>query len=344
MHQAGSQNINDFYMYKFRTNLCSMKGKCQHQATCFYAHSKVMKRRVPKYERSNGLFNYIPEPCRQWRRWKTCSLGEACPRSHGCLEIIYHPLLYKTKLCKSNRQNGTCTEYGVYCAKAHTRSEIRSLVDIFGENWKRHYDLSNRFCGQRKDVLVQSTAKKKTYRKRVGLAVPSKAHQMPDIHLFANYLLEKRTSERNEGSQLEVELWSDSDDNFEDVVGFKSKNCFADDGNILSYSPLHTSKPREKSETSRYARLTKWEQESLSPSTDSSINAYKDVQHDWEHLSWLDTDLLMLCGKDSSQSDEQLGTSDLHSDESDSEFNYDRVPQNWFLSSCQEKASEVFMN
>jgi len=69
------------------------------------------------------------------------------------------------------------------------------------------------------------------------------------------------------------------------------------------------------------------------------------VQHAWDGLSWLDTDLLMLCENSSSQSDEQLGTSGLHSDESEkSEFNYDRMPQNWFLSSCLEKATEVFMN
>jgi len=60
------------------------------------------------------------------------------------LEIIFHPLLYKTKMCKSNLKNGVCREYGVYCAKAHNPSDIRNLVQIYGEDWKRHYDLTLR--------------------------------------------------------------------------------------------------------------------------------------------------------------------------------------------------------
>jgi len=52
--------------------------------------------------------------------------------------------LYRTKLCKSHYRNGVCREYGVYCAKAHKPSDARDLVKIYGENWKRHYDLSGR--------------------------------------------------------------------------------------------------------------------------------------------------------------------------------------------------------
>jgi len=289
MHQAGFQHTNDFYMYKFRTILCSAKGKCRHPSTCFDAHSN-QKRRVPKYIESKGWFNYIPEPCPQWRKSKTCSLGVACPRSHGWLEIIYHPLLYKTKLCKSKCQNGSCSEYGFYCAKAHTRCEIRSLVDIFGKNWKRHYDLSNRSDCRRKDATVSSRKRKSKFStKRVGLAVPSKAHYMLDINLFAQNLLEKQASVLDqprmcpEGSQLEVELWSDSDDHLEGVDAYAlelkstyGKSCFPDEEEVLNYPPSHTSKPRVHNQTSEYTRLKNiWEQESLSPSTDSPIrNSY----------------------------------------------------------------------
>jgi len=57
------------------------------------------------------------------------------------MEIIFHPLVFKTKMCRSYLKNGVCCEYDVYCAKAHHPAEIRNLVEIYGEDWKRHYDL-----------------------------------------------------------------------------------------------------------------------------------------------------------------------------------------------------------
>jgi len=58
--------------------------------------------------------------------------------------MIYHPLLYKTKMCESYLKDGICHKYGLYCAKAHQQTEIRNLVEIYGYTWKRHYDLSLR--------------------------------------------------------------------------------------------------------------------------------------------------------------------------------------------------------
>jgi len=128
------------YMYEFRTKPCT-KEWCQNPSTCFDYHSEIMRRRVPKYG-EQGLFNYIPKPCLQCKKNKKCPFGDSCPWAHGWLEVIYHPLLYKTKLCNSYRRNRTCPDYGVYCAKAHHPTEIRNLVKIYGWNWKRHYDLS----------------------------------------------------------------------------------------------------------------------------------------------------------------------------------------------------------
>jgi len=129
-------------MYQFRTNVCT-KRRCRNPAKCFDAHSKIMKRRVPNLN-ENGLFNYIPEVCPQWKKEKKCNLGDMCLRSHGWLERIFHPLLYKTKICKSSHKNGICPEYGAYCAFAQNPGEIRNLVEIYGESWKQHYDLSER--------------------------------------------------------------------------------------------------------------------------------------------------------------------------------------------------------
>jgi len=142
MQRTTENERDNVYMYQFRTKSCT-KNRCRNRSKCFDAHSQVMRRRVPRL-RPDGLFNYIPESCPQWQKAKKCNKGDSCHRSHGWLEIIFHPLLFKTKICKSNHKNGVCREYGVYCAKAHNPTEIRNLVKIYGENWKRHYDLSLR--------------------------------------------------------------------------------------------------------------------------------------------------------------------------------------------------------
>jgi len=135
-------NLDDKYMYEFCTKRCTKKD-CPRDVTCFYAHSKVMSRRVPRLQHS-GLFNYIPEHCPWYKKKNKCRFGDSCFRSHGWLEVIFHPLLYKTKLCESTHENGICRSYGIYCAKAHKRSEMRNLVKIYGEGWKYHYDTSRR--------------------------------------------------------------------------------------------------------------------------------------------------------------------------------------------------------
>jgi len=137
-------NNDDKYMYEFCTRRCTWK-ECPKDATCWDAHSKVMCRRVPKRIWAiGGLFNYIPEHCPQYKWKKKCNAGSNCYLAHGWLEVIFHPLLYKTKLCKSTHVNGVCRLYGIYCAKAHKRSEMRNLAKIYGKDWKLHYDLSKR--------------------------------------------------------------------------------------------------------------------------------------------------------------------------------------------------------
>jgi len=149
---------DEAYMFEFRTNFCKKK-RCRNASKCFDAHSKHMKRRVPKLN-ADGLFNYIPEECLQWKNSKKenkCNAGERCLRSHGWLEKIFHPLLYKTKICESSHKNGICSEYGAYCAFAKNQSEVRSLVKIYGEGWKQHYDLSER---EKKGSIHQKYIKK----------------------------------------------------------------------------------------------------------------------------------------------------------------------------------------
>jgi len=142
MHRVADKESDDFYMYKFRTSPCTKK-PCRKPKSCVNAHSMVSRRRVPM-QGCKGLFNYIPKPCPEWEKHKKCILRDRCPQAHGWLEMIYHPLLYKTKMCEPYQKSGVCRKYGVYCAKAHNVDEIRNLVKIYGWNWKRHYDLTQR--------------------------------------------------------------------------------------------------------------------------------------------------------------------------------------------------------
>jgi len=243
---------DDLVMYKFRTKLCKRKYRCQDPSNCFDAHSRSMLRRVPRQVKSNGmLFNYIPEPCQEWQKSKKCRMGINCPRSHGWLEIIFHPLLYKTKLCKCRREQGVCSEYGVYCAKAHTSVEIRSLTGIYGVDWKRHYDLTGRVvavrsknrCSRPKLNFVKSRTME-----RDGLAVVPKKRHMIDLNLFAEYILDKQISKhddpptyREQGSH-KIEHLKDSDIPYEDL-GFYDYDEKQSEGNrdIMNYTHLYSS-------------------------------------------------------------------------------------------------------
>lgn len=254
-----AQVRDDLIMYKFRTKLCTRKRQCRNPSNCFDAHSKIMKRRVPRQVLSNrGLFNYIPEPCEEFLRSKSCRLGDSCPQSHGWLEIIFHPLLYKTKLCKSKRYNGVCSEYGVYCAKAHARFEIRSLVEIYGEHWKRHYDISHRKSitsndrSRRPSLNLRNKRRFKT--QRVGVAVVPKKRQMLDVNLFAQYILNGKMSQFDhppmclEQPSPKAALLNDTYIQFEDIesrdVGEKSPDGKSGSSfgsrEIMSYTELYS--------------------------------------------------------------------------------------------------------
>jgi len=136
MNRVGGQSENNKFMYEFRTKSCKKKG-CKKNRVCFYAHSRAVRRRVPKQEKGReGMFNYIPVECLHYKKSQKCKLGNKCHLAHGWLEVIFHPLLYKTKMCNSSLKKGLCAKYGIFCAKAHNIKNVRNLVNIYGENWK----------------------------------------------------------------------------------------------------------------------------------------------------------------------------------------------------------------
>jgi len=344
-----------------------MRGNCHRWGTCSDAHSKITKRRVPALDEKRHRWNYIPKPCTQWSRSNNCSLGDSCPRSHGWLEVIYHPLIYKTKLCKSKRRYGKCAKYGLYCAKAYSRSEVRSLVEIFGYDWSRYYDLSDRVGFKPQNSSFESKVKAKRnkfHRSRVGLAQIPNNYQAMDIDSFATYLLEKGASKEDRPGKYEQ--------NIHPNAIYSSDIMYDNFGHLLDTYPLRLNTPLQNSSfssTSEFAinphpekledeygqSQNIWEQgyspeqEYKSLSIENKAQVLSDIlspmKYECGSLSLRDIDWLMLYETASLQSDEQHVNSGLNSDSSDrSEYTYNRMPQNWFKSSCFEKASEVFTN
>lgn len=306
---ARAKTIDDLHMYKFRTKLCYRKRQCKNPSSCFDAHSNLMKRRVPKLIGSNRgwLFNYTPEACLEWQRSKKCRMGEKCTRSHGWLEMIFHPLLYKTKLCESTHQNGFCDNYGIYCAKARTPREIRCLDEIYGKNWKQFYEGPERQIALRNDRPVIATItrmKRRLYNKqRVGLAVPPKTRHTIDVNLFAHYLLNKQIIPKDpppicvEHRSLKCELFPDSDIPFEDlnssvhsVTSHNVKTEFSlNDETLTSYTQLYSSTITSNEKASPPNDIFTWQQaggsqSTTSPTLESSItcsNPTSLTQEEW---------------------------------------------------------------
>jgi len=306
-----TKRIDDLYMYKFRTKLCKKKRQCKNPSSCFDAHSKIMKRRVPKLIGSKrGLFNYTPEACLEWRRWKKCRMGDKCTRSHGWLEMIFHPLLYKTKLCKSNHTNGICENHGTYCAKAPTVREIRCLDKIYGKNWKRFnerpvqpsFPKNNPRLKIKNDprLKIKNDPRLKIYKlntQSVGLALPPTTCHKIDVNLFAHYLLNKQITQKDppptcfEWASSNCELSTDSDIPFEEDCSLGSVKLntkfSSNDKTLTSYTQLYSStipSNEKASPTSDFFTIQQAEGSSTSLTLDSIItlsNPASITQEEW---------------------------------------------------------------
>lgn len=128
-------------MYEFKTKLCPSYGNpggCRlRDSDCFNSHKRKPQRRVPVLK--GRQFNYIPKMCQNFKNRK-CDKGVLCGHAHSFLEIIYHPLVFRSKPCEYMRsQNGICRGRGLFCAKAHKKCEIRNLPELYGKDWKRYY-------------------------------------------------------------------------------------------------------------------------------------------------------------------------------------------------------------
>jgi hypothetical protein len=117
----------DFFMYHFKTLWCPI-GVQHDWQTCVYAHNYQDARRKVS-------IGYGPRQCPYWSKKdascaysQRCPLGLRCPHSHGAKEQLYHPLYFRSVICRDLR-SGICPRQKL-CAFFHNRRQLRKdLVD-----------------------------------------------------------------------------------------------------------------------------------------------------------------------------------------------------------------------
>ncbi|BAM39310.1 uncharacterized protein TOT_010000769 [Theileria orientalis strain Shintoku] len=117
---------------RFRTKVCTLASslRCDFGVErCNYSHNLYWARRCPFYLRDSSILRYIPHVCPDVELGEgTTVLRNSCPRGNNCSfahsyeEIHYHPLVYKTQVCKDYRI-GKCKTY--YCHLVHGLAEYR---------------------------------------------------------------------------------------------------------------------------------------------------------------------------------------------------------------------------
>eukprot|EP00920_Eleutheroschizon_duboscqi_P018990 GHVT01045106.1.p1 GENE.GHVT01045106.1~~GHVT01045106.1.p1 ORF type:complete len:696 (+),score=122.90 GHVT01045106.1:1408-3495(+) len=118
--------LGEMQLATFRTGMCAAHrlGRCANPDACDRSHCLTWQRRNP-YE-----MPYRPELCPdiEFRRHnnkmtltRRCARGRNCDYAHSKEEELYHPLVYKTKLCTSSPM---CLRH--FCPFAHSQAELRN--------------------------------------------------------------------------------------------------------------------------------------------------------------------------------------------------------------------------
>eukprot|EP01071_Lankesteria_metandrocarpae_P001297 Lankesteria_metandrocarpae@DN1453_c0_g1_i2.p1 len=117
--------LTEAQLENFRTNLCEghKSGTCKDYDSCSNSHCLTWQRRNP-FE-----VLYAPKLCpeiqfvRRGNKMslvRRCNRGRECSYAHSKEEELYHPLMYKTKMC-----NAQPSCYRCHCPFAHNRNELR---------------------------------------------------------------------------------------------------------------------------------------------------------------------------------------------------------------------------
>jgi len=113
----------------FKTMPCAHgNSSCSHDHRCCpFFHSDRDRRRTVVEDSGVGP-RYCAEPCNeQFDTQRCCSRGDDCKFCHSTAELLYHPDVFRKRLCYQAKR---CPR-GRYCAFAHSRQEL--LVPHFGE-------------------------------------------------------------------------------------------------------------------------------------------------------------------------------------------------------------------
>lgn len=117
---------------EFKTVQCTLGDSVashDHRCCPFY-HSDRDRRRVVTYNGDEPSYN--AEPCNeQFDSARRCSRGDNCRLCHSTAELLYHPEIFRKRLC----HQATRCPRGRFCAFAHSRQEL--LVPHFDEMEER---------------------------------------------------------------------------------------------------------------------------------------------------------------------------------------------------------------
>eukprot|EP00923_Selenidium_pygospionis_P038352 GHVN01066935.1.p1 GENE.GHVN01066935.1~~GHVN01066935.1.p1 ORF type:complete len:621 (+),score=65.00 GHVN01066935.1:160-2022(+) len=135
---ATSPFLSEDDLHRFRTKPCRrerQKGCDFGRNRCQYSHNQYWPRRCPFYLTDKNALRYLPYTCPLIQLRETdvtltnkCDRGGHCPFSHSWEEVFYHPLFYKTTVCKAFHQ-GNCDSY--YCPLIHGLAEQRTVTRTY---------------------------------------------------------------------------------------------------------------------------------------------------------------------------------------------------------------------
>lgn len=138
---AGSPHyLTDRELASFRTQPCvhrALKRACPHNDDCFNSHCLSWCRRNPYdiyYKARLCPFVVFRREDTQTRVKNFCNRRRFCPYAHTKEEQMYHPAVYKTKLC---RVHPRCSR--IYCPFAHGVQEMRRPGEEFASPYIDQY-------------------------------------------------------------------------------------------------------------------------------------------------------------------------------------------------------------
>ena len=113
----------------FKSTLCPELNTLHERKKCLHFHGNLDRRRLP--------VSYEPQMCES-----PVSCAESCDKCHNRVELLYHPSVFKARLCPVYPEVDCC-EWGELCSFAHSVGELRVPLldqsDLFPEFFKTEW-------------------------------------------------------------------------------------------------------------------------------------------------------------------------------------------------------------